>query len=83
MTENGESNGYLAGGGPGYKGLIDKPKLDREESAPKVFTPDKSHAIQTRKHEGIPSIAVSPGGKCGHRGTAEKRREKTNLITSF
>ena len=63
MTENGESNGYLAGGGPGYKGLIDKPKLDREKSAPKVFTPDKSHAIQTRKHEGIPSIAVSPGGR--------------------
>ena len=58
----GESNGYLAGGGPGYAGLRDTPP-DRDAEAPHLIRPDAAHALETRRHEGIPSIAVSPQGR--------------------
>ena len=58
----GESNGWLAGGGPGYAGLRDVPP-PRPEVAPHLLAPDAAHALSTRRHEGIPSIAVSPKGR--------------------
>ena len=62
MTPNGESNGYLAGGGPGYDGLKDVPKNVRAAVAPKIHAPDAQHRHADRRHEGIPSIAVSAKG---------------------
>ena len=58
----GESNGYLAGGGPGYAGVRDTPPEIREE-LPHLIRPDLAHAKATRRHEGIPSMAVSPKGR--------------------
>ena len=58
----GESNGWLAGGGPGYAGLRDVPS-PRPEVAPHLLAPDAEHALLTRRHEGIPSIEVSPKGR--------------------
>ena len=63
MTPNGESNGYLAGGGPGYASLRDVPKVVRPETPPAVMAPDAAHAPATRTFSGIPSVAVSPKGR--------------------
>lgn len=62
LTPKGESNGYLAGGGPGYDGLRDIPKNVRGVIAPKIHAPDTQHRLADRRHEGIPSIAVSAKG---------------------
>ena len=59
---SGESNGYLAGGGPGYAGLRDVPPADRAVP-PHLIAPDAAHALSTRRHEGVPSLAVSPKGR--------------------
>jgi len=61
-AETGESNGYLAGGGPGFAGLRDLPP-ERREDPPQLIRPDAAHAHATRRHEGIPSVAVSPKGR--------------------
>lgn len=63
MDDSGASNGWLAGGGPGYASLRDTPKYSRPAIPPKIFPPDPAHAISTRRHEGIPSLAVSPKGR--------------------
>lgn len=60
--ERGASNGYLAGGGPGYEGLRDVPSLDRSSVQPQIAVPDGKHSHGTRSHEGIPSLAVTPDG---------------------
>ena len=62
MDPSGASNGYLAGGGPGYDGLRDVPKSGRPVVAPRISVPDAAHAHADRRHEGIPSLAVSPKG---------------------
>lgn len=62
LSPEGESNGYLAGGGPSYDGLRDTPRTPRPVVAPAVCTPQATHARAGRRHEGIPSIAVSANG---------------------
>ena len=59
---SGESNGWLAGGGPGYAGLRDTPP-ERRAEPPRILAPDAAHALATRRHEGVPSLAVSPKGR--------------------
>ena len=59
---SGESNGWLAGGGPGYAGLRDRPPEDLPVP-PHIIRPDAAHALATRRHEGVPSLAVSPKGR--------------------
>ena len=63
QDDDGASRGYLAGGGPGYDGLRDMPKAKRPEVLPQIMPPDASHAHAARRHEGIPSVAVSPQGR--------------------
>ncbi|MCQ2118429.1 MAG: exo-alpha-sialidase [Bacteroidales bacterium] len=62
MGPDGASNGYLAGGGPGYDGLKDIPDQSRPETAPNIMAPDSSHSKENRRMEGIPSIAVTADG---------------------
>lgn len=84
MDETGASNGYLAGGGPGYPGLIDKPKR-RGIVQPKIFTPNAEYAKSTRKHEGIASMAVSNGGRMWatwYGGEADGENECNYLVLS-
>ena len=55
-SARGESRGYVAAGGPDYPGLMDaRPPQRRTVPRP----PDAAHARSTRRHEGIPSLAVS------------------------
>lgn len=55
-SRRGESRGYVAAGGPDYPGLMDvRPSERRTVPRP----PDAAHARSTRRHEGIPSLAVS------------------------
>ena len=63
LEEGGASNGWLAGGGPGYAGLRDEPRTRRADIPPVFTAPDAAHAKATRKYEGIPSIAASPDGR--------------------
>lgn len=59
---HGASNGYLAGGGPGYEGLRDVPSIGRPEVQPAIGRIDEAHSKAGRRHEGIPSIAVTRDG---------------------
>lgn len=63
LDETGASNGWLAGGGPGYAGLRDLPLFTRPEIPPVISAPDAVHDKATRHHEGIPSMAISPKGR--------------------
>lgn len=63
MEEGGASNGYLAGGGPGYKTLKDAPAGMRAEVMPVISAPDAYHTMEARHHQGIPSIAASASGR--------------------
>lgn len=56
LDDEGSSNGKIAGG------PHETPK-PRPAVQPKISAPDSAHHISTRKHEGIPSIAVSPKGR--------------------
>lgn len=61
MSEDGASNGYLAGGGPGYEGLVDVPKR-RPAIAPSLLPPaDAVNACRSRASR--PSVAVAPSGR--------------------
>jgi len=63
MEENGPSNGYLAGGGPGYAGLKDTYSKQRPQICAVIAPPDEYHSKENRLHQGIPSIAASPSGR--------------------
>jgi len=62
LNPSGASNGYLAGGGPGYATLRDTPDFSRPVLPPTIASPDAEHSFTNRQHQGIPSIAASPAG---------------------
>ena len=60
--ESGVSDGALAGGGRPYWDLVDRPGKRKVEGM-KIAAVDEAHANKTRKHSGIPSMAVAKGGR--------------------
>lgn len=63
MEEGGASNGYLAGGGPGYKGLKDSPTPRMGVPQPVISSPDEYHSLPSRMFQGVPSVAAAPSGR--------------------
>lgn len=59
---SGFSDGALAGGGRPYWDLVDRP-VRRKVEAMQIVAVDAAHANSTRKHSGIPSMAVAKGGR--------------------